>query len=136
MIIKVGSQEFFITNWKEFERQVLFLLSQGVLNKIQENVEFFRLFDNGHLIAGYEVTVEDGRLLITNRVDYAQYIEFGTYAFHTEGDSFPNTEDVIKKKDFPKNVTKLMAKGMMAFAPIRRVVQSQQAMDEVIQEAF
>lgn len=138
MIINYKGQNYEIVNWEEFRNSVMFLLREGVVNAIQNEAKRMRLFGEGRYIRGFEASYvdENGVLHVDNDTEYAGYLEYGTFDFFDAYglDTFPATP--IKKKDLSKSQREEMPKGMMPFAPVRRVLYSQAKMDEVIRRQF
>lgn len=126
-----------ITNWDEFREKVLFLIGTGIVQEIQNEAMRMGLFQSGRYIRGFHHYVDmEGNLNIDNDVYYAPYLEFGTYDyFDIFGlDDYPNTP--LKKKDLSKERVKDMEKGMMPFAPMRRVLYNQAKIDAIIERSF
>lgn len=139
MIIRHNGKEYEITNWPAFRSQVLWLLGEGIVNEVQSQAQSFGLFQTGRYIRGFNHFVDDtGFLHIDNDVEYAAYLEYGTLSyFDLFGlDDFPESEDVIKKKEMSRATRDAMPKGMMPFAPIRRVIYSQEMMNKIIKRQF
>jgi len=137
LIIEHNGIVYDIINWDEFRKEVLDLLGTGIVQEIQDEAMRMGLYIDGGYIRGFHKYVdESGELNIDNDKFYAKYIEFGTYDyFDIFGlDDFP--EKPLKKKDLPKKRVAEMEKGMMPFAPMRRVLYNQSKMDAIIERQF
>lgn len=137
MNIKLNGQNYEITNWDEFRNQVLFMLGEELVNRIQDKAMDMRLFDDGRFIRGIKATVEGDSLVISDDVDYGKYLEFGTFTFGGSYDeqSYPETM-FPKKKDLPRSIAKRFPKGMQPFAPFRRVIYNQSEIDQAVKAVF
>lgn len=134
-IPNIGNVE--ITNWIEFRNKVLTQLGIGIEQAMQDEAMKMGLYRTGHYIRGFNHYIDkEGVLNIDNGVFYAVYLEYGTYDYwDVYGlDDYPDKP--LKKMNMKKEERIGMPKGMMPFAPMRRILYSQERMDEVIRKWF
>jgi len=120
--------------------QFLKVLGELIINRVKVKVRQMGLVGppgvGGAYLQGWFFTVKGRQLILENTQEYAVYLEYGTYNYWNQygADSFPDTM-ALKKKDLPKSVSKNLFKGMQPFAPVRRVIYSEQEMIPLLQEA-
>lgn len=105
--------------------------------RIQDLIEQVPLFVNGDYWRGVHSFVrEDGVLVIENTVFYAEYLEYGTFAYwEIYGEESYPSQFHPKKRDLPAGLKKLFPKGMQPFAPYRRVLYNQEIMRDLLRQA-
>ncbi|MHA1168700.1 MAG: HK97 gp10 family phage protein [Candidatus Hodarchaeales archaeon] len=112
-------------------RKILFAWGSLIVIEIQRMIEEIPLKDGSEFWQGIHHWVDDDLVLnIASNVEYAKYLEYGTYTyFKISGlGSFPE-QITAKKKDLSRKERKGLPKGMQPFAPFRRVLYSQSLMD-------
>ena len=121
------------------------LLGELIINEIKKQIRMMELIGDykgggSYLQKWFAGNTDDG-LRVESGVDYSTYLEFGTYAFfgiYGETD-FPSTaysSRNMKKKDLPESIRKMLPKGMVPFAPVRRVLYNQTIMKRLVKQAF
>jgi len=120
--------------------QFLKIVGELIINRVKVKVRQMGLIGpagvGGAYLQGWFSTVKGNKLVLENTQEYAIYLEYGTYAYWSQYgfDGFPETM-ALKKKNLPKSVSKNLFKGMQPFAPVRRVIYSEQEMIPILQEA-
>lgn len=111
-------------------------LGELIINKVKENIRALGLIKTGDYLQGWAARVLRSKLVIENRTKYAAYLEYGTYAYFSEYglENFP--DNPVKKQDVSRQVAESMRKGMMPFAPVRRVIYNEEILTGLVQEAF
>lgn len=119
------------------------LLGELIINEIKKQIRTMNLIVEGggaYLQKWFSGVTSDG-LKVESGVEYSTYLEFGTFAL---GGIFSETtfptkatdSKAHKKKDLPPEIRKMLAKGMIPFAPVRRVLFNQVLMRRLVTEAF
>jgi len=112
-----------------------FKLGALIVNSIKEKVRKMNLVSDGggEFLQGWDFRTTKKGLTIFNSQEYADYLEYGTFAyFDSFGlDSFPETPDP-KKKDLDAEARKAFPRGMQPFAPVRRVVYNESVMARLV----
>jgi len=136
MIIKYNGQDILITNWDEFKDSLLNNIGVQVALGIKRQIADMKLQDSGAYKNSIKWEVKNGELILSSSVEYAQYLEYGTFAYwQSYGlSSFPEKLDP-KKKDISRKAAKELPKGMSPFAPFRRVLYNQNKMSKIIDKA-
>ena len=116
------------------------LLGELIINEIKNQIRIMKLqVDGDYLQRWYSQAKGDG-VAIESGVPYSTYLEFGTYAFGeiTRDDVQDKASLVknVKKKTLPKSIRDMLPKGMVAFAPVRRVIYNQAIMRKLVKQAF
>lgn len=115
------------------------ILGELIINEIKRIIKQYDLISRvggGAYLQGWFVTVSGNKLTIENTQEYAEFLEYGTYAFGRAygDDTFP--EPPVKKRDLPLELRKNFPKGMAPFAPVRRVFYNQELMRRLVSQAF
>lgn len=138
MILTVaGLGDVEITNWDAFSKELLTRLGLGISQAMQDEAMKLGLFRSGRYIRGFHHYIDkEGVLNIDNDVYYAIYLEYGTFDYwDLYGlDDYP--EKPLKKMNLTPEERIGMPKGMMPFAPMRRILYSQEKIDQIIKEWF
>ena len=116
-----------------------FKLGALIVNEIKDRVRKMNLIQEGGgaFLQGWDFRMTKKGLTIFNSQPYADYLEYGTFAyFDTWGlDSFPDTPDP-KKKDLDAKGRAAFPKGMQNFAPVRKVVWNERLMAQLVAKAL
>jgi hypothetical protein len=133
MILTHNGQKYEIENWEEFKETLLTAIGLQVEDAIVGQINDMRLVDTGNFKNSIKSIVQNGELIITSTAPYAQYLEYGTFAYWNQfgKESFPATMDP-KKKNLSRKAAKSLPKGMQPFAPFRRVMWNQNRMSKII----
>lgn len=114
-------------------------LGELLVKEIKKQIILMDLVDISDYLDSIKYIVKDGSLFVYSEVDYAAELEYGTYKQKSSSEeSFPSTataSKALKKKDLDSKTAKSLPKGMVAFAPFRRVLYNQKKMDILAQEA-
>lgn len=147
MIVNHNGQQYDITNWEDFEKQLLQAIGIQVESEITRQIDFMRLVDTGNFKQSTHFEVKENELIITNTAPYAAYLEWGTYDYFRKfgEETFPTVPDP-KKKDIKgtfssttskKTLTKKgLPKGMQPFAAFRRILYNQNKMSVIVDRAI
>ena len=143
MIITLDGQDYEITNWEEFQKQLLTLIGAEVEASIVKEIQKQDLISPGgsaEFFQSIRFDVSGDTLTIYSDVPYAGYLEYGTMNYNTyySPDSFPTVPH--RKKTRPTKMSKTThaqyPKGMQPFAPFRRILYNQKKMNVVIKNAM
>jgi len=133
-----------ITNKDEFSRELreylnkkLKIMGELIVAEIRKKIKDMNLIDTTEFWSSFSSHVEDGVLTIESSVGYAVYLEYGTFEYFDRYGlkSFP-TAKIPKKKDISRELAEKFPKGMMPFAPVRRVLYNKKLMENIISKAF
>jgi hypothetical protein len=120
------------------------LLGELIINEVKKQIRIMDLVGDdvgaGSYLQRWFSSVDSDGLTVESGVDYSTYLEFGTYAFFTGLDGkFPlkaKGAKSLKKKDLPPSIRKALKKGMVPFAPVRRVLYNESIMNRLVKQAF
>jgi len=142
MIISFNGWLYEITNWEEFQKQLLTLVGAEVETSIVKEIKKQDLISPGgsaEFFQSIRFNVSGDILKVYSDVPYAGYLEYGTLNYNTyySPDSFPTVPH--RKKTRPTKMSKALhaqyPSGMQPFAPFRRVIYNQSKMDKAIRSA-
>ena len=114
---------------KEFNEELqvylnktLKIVGELAIIEIRKKIKDMKLTGTTELWSGWNATVENGELIIESTVEYAAYLEYGTFAYWDRYgiSNFPSNVQP-KKKDMQAKLRKNFPKGMQPFAMVRRV---------------
>lgn len=96
------------------------------------------LKDTGDYSQGFLVDIKDNTIIIENRTEYAEYLEYGTFEYFEKfgTDKFPKTPDPKKKDLATKKEREALPRGMQPFAVMRRVLYNKTLMNNLIRRVF
>lgn len=121
------------------------LLGELIINEIKKQIRIMILIGNktgaGSYLQRWYSKADSSGLKVESGVDYSTYLEFGTFALGNlySSTTFPEKASLskhFKKKDLPREIAKILPKGMIPFAPVRRVIFNQQIMKKLVKQAF
>ena len=139
MIISFNGWLYEITNWEEFQKQLLTSLGPEVEDAIVKGIDRMDLISPkgvGEFFQSIKSSVSGDTLTLYSDAPYAAYLEYGTFDYerYYSPDFFPRTPH--KKKTRPTKMSKAAnaryPKGMQPFAPFRRVLYNQSKMNKAI----
>lgn len=137
--LTIEGKEYVVDITKNLKR-----LGEFIINEIRKQIRTMKLTgDKGsapYLQRWFSGTTSDG-VRIESGVEYSTYLEFGTFAFFNSfgAKNFPKTATIsksFKKKDLPADIRKMLPKGMVPFAPVRRVINNPVIMSRLVRQAF
>ncbi len=113
-------------------------IGEEIVKEIQKEIIRMELFVMGHYFDSIKYRIQGRKLIIYSEVKYAEPLEYGSYDLgRLTQNIMPNqsaaTAKGFKKKDLPRNVAKLMPRGMVAFAPMRRVIYNEKLIGSIIE---
>ena len=112
-------------------------IGRDVVKEIKKEIVRLQIIDLGDFLNSIDYRVEGKTIILSSDVYYAQALEFGTYSFGSiTRDTTPSwpasTVKSLKKKDLTIEARKSLPKGMVAFAPFRRVLYNKSLIREII----
>jgi hypothetical protein len=111
-----------------------------VVKEIKRQILKMQLVDTGALLSSYNYDIRGGKIFITSTLDYALDIEYGTFELSSSADKdFPKTSDQalsMKKKDMSFTARRSLPRGMIPFAPVRRVLFNKKLMESIFEKSF
>ena len=119
-------------------RKRMFILGQLIIQAMRQKALSMGLKRTGDYSGGFFATIQGSdTLLIENRVDYAEELEFGTFSYFDRFgvNEFPSSPDP-KKKDMSPEQRKRFLKGAQPFAVMRRILFNKVLMQRLINRAF
>lgn len=112
-------------------------IGKAVVQEIKKEIVRMQLIDIGDFLNSIDYRIEGRTIILSSNVHYAQALEFGTYSFgnitvNTSPGWPASTAKGLKKKDLPPAARKSLPKGMVAFAPFRRVLYNKTLIQNII----
>jgi hypothetical protein len=115
-------------------------LGKLIVREVKKQILLMDLVDTGEYLNSVKYEIHSGRLYIIVDTPYAEALEYGTYNLASKNETdFPETakdSKSMKKKDMDILTASKLPKGMIAFAPIRRVLYNQRLMQDLVNLAF
>lgn len=100
-------------------------IGKDIVKEIKKQIIKMDLIDFGHFLDSVKYKIENNKILIYSEVDYAEYLEYGTYDFgRITRENFPATPEAaksMKKKDMDPEAAKKLPLGMCSFDSIRSI---------------
>jgi len=136
MELVLDGYKYEITNWKD----IISKLQDGIIFQLQtewrKNISRFKLVDTGFLKESIRITKEEDGLSLIALAPYSAYIEYGTFEFWKKFGLNKFPENPIKKKDLSWSARQGLPKGMMPFAPMRRILYNKELMSKIVYNAL
>ncbi len=115
-------------------------IGKAIVQEIKKEIVRMQLIDLGTFLNSITYSVEGSTITFSSNVNYAQALEFGTYSFgNITKDTSPgwpaSTAKGYKKKDLSPEDIATLPKGMVAFAPFRRVLYNKTLIKNIIRKA-
>ena len=111
-------------------------IGKALVQEVKKEIVRMGLIDLGNYLNSIGYKISGTKITLFSTVDYAEALEFGTYDFgRLTAEKFPDTAQQaksLKKKDLPPEAAKALPKGMVAFAPFRRVVYNKRLVESII----
>jgi len=110
-----------------------------VQQEIRKEVVRMNLEMSGDFLTSIKYRINGSVITLYSDLEYAPYLEFGTYEFGlVSSSSSPGwpalTAKGFKKKDMSAEDRKGLPKGMVAFAPFRRVLYNTKLIRSIIRK--
>ena len=143
MRVTVNGQEYEITNMPEFLNDLANRIATNLKSKVQSNIIEMALIDTAEYVTGIDYRVEGDTIKVFSNVEYSHYLEYGTMGGRTKyRNRFLPMDDLrtTKKKNMTPATVELIKrsnyKGMLPFAPFRRLFLRKRPMKRVIKKSL
>lgn len=114
-------------------------LGKALVREIKKQILLMELVDIGDFLDSIDYKKRNNSLYLISEVDYAKELEYGTFALKSRTQTdFPSTAAQakgMKKKDMTRKARKELPKGMIPFAPFRRVLYNKNLMTKLIRQS-
>jgi len=115
-------------------------LGKLLVIEVKKQIILMELVDIGDLLDSIRYEVKNRKLFLVSDVNYAEEIEYGTYDLKSTSDTdFPSTAQSaksLKKKDMDSKKRSSLPKGMVPFAPFRRVLHNENLMQSLVLQSM
>lgn len=114
-------------------------IAHDVRQEIRKEVVRMNLVMSGDFLTSIKYRINGSVITLYSELDYAPYLEFGTYEFGlASSESSPTWPAMsvkgMKKKDMSREDRERLPKGMVAFAPFRRVLYNTKLIQSIIRK--